>query len=138
MLNIILSQILKFIPAHLSNTKMFLDHLRSTTFDENCVMESFDVTALNTNVSNDSAMQAVFELLSENQSAINFYGFSIRQLMSLLKECLSCTVFRWSGNYYAQMRGLAMGQRLAPTLAIAFMAKIEKPVLDMRFLFSLL
>ncbi|VDP30382.1 unnamed protein product [Heligmosomoides polygyrus] len=36
----------------------------------------------------------------------------------------------WSGYYFSQIRGLAMGQRLAPTLAIAFMAKIETPVLQ--------
>ncbi|KAK6762841.1 hypothetical protein RB195_023518 [Necator americanus] len=34
------------------------------------------------------------------------------------------------GQYYRQLRGLAMGQRLAPTLAIVFMAKIEKPIID--------
>ncbi|VDP27841.1 unnamed protein product [Heligmosomoides polygyrus] len=93
-------------------------------------MESFDVTALYTNVSNDSAMEAVFELLNQYAGAINMYGFSINQAMILLKECLACNVFRWSGKYFAQTRGLAMGQRLAPTLAISFMSKIEAPVLS--------
>ncbi|VDM61777.1 unnamed protein product [Angiostrongylus costaricensis] len=40
-------------------------------------------------------------------------------------------VTRWSGKYYAQIRGLAMGQRLAPSLAIAFMSKVEAPVTDL-------
>ncbi|VDO70485.1 unnamed protein product [Heligmosomoides polygyrus] len=31
--------------------------------------------------------------------------------MTLLKECLNCSEFRWSGEYYRQVRGLAMGQR---------------------------
>ena len=60
------------------------------------------------------------------------HGLFIQQLMALLKEHLNCTIFRWSGKYYAQMRGLAMGQRLAPTLAIAFMSRIEAPVIDLR------
>ncbi|KAJ1372491.1 hypothetical protein KIN20_034663 [Parelaphostrongylus tenuis] len=38
--------------------------------------------------------------------------------MALLKECLSYSFFRWSGKYFAQIRGLAMGHRLAPTLDI--------------------
>ncbi|KAK6762865.1 hypothetical protein RB195_023533 [Necator americanus] len=50
--------------------------------------------------------------------------------MTLINECLNCSIFRWSGQYYRQLRGLAMGQRLAPTLAIVFMAKIEKPIID--------
>ena len=60
------------------------------------------------------------------------YGLSIEQLISLIKKCLNCSIFRWSGKYFAQVRGLAMGQRLAPSLAIAFMSKIEAPVLDLR------
>ncbi|EYC03619.1 hypothetical protein Y032_0092g2523 [Ancylostoma ceylanicum] len=38
-------------------------------------------------------------------------------------------IFKWSGTYFAQVRGLAMGQRLAPVLAICFMSRIEAPVL---------
>ncbi|EYC07299.1 hypothetical protein Y032_0071g579 [Ancylostoma ceylanicum] len=49
--------------------------------------------------------------------------------MTLVKECLSCNIFKWSGKYFSQIRGLAMGQRLAPVIAICFMSKIEAPVL---------
>ena len=49
--------------------------------------------------------------------------------MIVVSECLKCNIFKWSGNYYSQIRGLAMGQRLAPVLAICFMSKIEEPVL---------
>ncbi|EYB83018.1 hypothetical protein Y032_0345g3120 [Ancylostoma ceylanicum] len=132
LLNIILSQLLKHVPAHLQNTNMFLERLRNTHFDRECVMESFDVTSLYTNVSNEAAMQAIFELLSEHQTSLNLYGLSVRHIMTLLKECLCCSIFRWSGHYYKQIRGLAMGQRLAPTLAIAFMSKVENPVLERR------
>ncbi|VDM63382.1 unnamed protein product [Angiostrongylus costaricensis] len=110
---------------------MFLDRLRTAQPNSACVMESFDVTALYTNVSNDSAMQTMFELLTQREGEINMYGFRIEHLMALLKECLSCSIFRWSGKYYAQVRGLAMGQRLAPSLAIAFMSKVEAPVTDL-------
>ncbi|EYB98888.1 hypothetical protein Y032_0127g1402 [Ancylostoma ceylanicum] len=52
--------------------------------------------------------------------------------MLLLKACLTCNAFRWYGKYFAQIRGLAMEQRLAPTLAIAFTARIEQPALECR------
>ncbi|VDM63086.1 unnamed protein product [Angiostrongylus costaricensis] len=122
-INLILNQLLRHIPAHLTNIQIFLDRLRNARPKSAYVMESFDVTALYTNVSNDSAMQAIRELLEKHEGAINMYGFSIQQLMVLLKVCLNCSIFRWSGKYYAQIRGLAMGQRLAPTLAVAFMLK---------------
>ncbi|KAK6740943.1 hypothetical protein RB195_009036 [Necator americanus] len=130
LLNIILNQLLRYVPAHLSSSSNFLKHLRSTSFERECVVETFDVTSLYTNVSNDVAMQAVHELLTQRQASLNMYGFSIRQIMTLINECLNCSIFRWSGQYYRQLRGLAMGQRLAPTLAIVFMAKIEKPIID--------
>ncbi|KAJ1364545.1 hypothetical protein KIN20_024668 [Parelaphostrongylus tenuis] len=52
--------------------------------------------------------------------------------MALLKKCLNCSILEWSGKYYAQMRGLPIGQRLAPCLANAFMSKVEAPVMDLR------
>uniref|UniRef100_A0A7I4Z6D1 Reverse transcriptase domain-containing protein n=1 Tax=Haemonchus contortus TaxID=6289 RepID=A0A7I4Z6D1_HAECO len=111
---------------------MFLDKLRAASSRSNYVMESFDVTSLYTNVSNNDAMQAIPELLNEYESSVNTYGLTITQMMVLIKECLECSIFRWSGQYYRQIRGLAMGQRLAVVLAIAYMFKIEKPLLDRR------
>ncbi|KAK6765453.1 hypothetical protein RB195_025392 [Necator americanus] len=109
---------------------MFIEHLRKARLDGDCVIEFFDVISLYTNVSIDAALQATSELLLEHQETLNMYGFAIQQIMMLLSECLRCSVFRWSGQYYRQIRGLAMGQRLAPTLAVAFMSKVEKPLLE--------
>ncbi|VDL83024.1 unnamed protein product [Nippostrongylus brasiliensis] len=123
-------QLFKFVPSHLPNTNAFLEKLRSVRVDEDgLVFESFDVTALYTNVSNSEALQAVHEILLEHQTDLNLYGLSVGQTMSLLSECLMCNVFKWAGQYFKQIRGLAMGQRLAPVLAVVFMSKIEAPLL---------
>ena len=42
---------------------------------------------------------------------------------------MKCNIFRFLGKYYSQIRGLVMGQRLAPVLAV-FMGKIGEPVLE--------
>ncbi|EYC38483.1 hypothetical protein Y032_0714g1759 [Ancylostoma ceylanicum] len=52
--------------------------------------------------------------------------------MSLLKACLNCVTFTWSSEDFAQTKGLALGQMLAPTLTIVFMSRIEAPVLQCR------
>ncbi|KAK5972695.1 hypothetical protein GCK32_002482 [Trichostrongylus colubriformis] len=49
--------------------------------------------------------------------------------MVLLDECRKCNTFRWSGEYFKQVRGLAIGYSSAPALAVAFMSKVEKPVI---------
>ncbi|VDO28098.1 unnamed protein product [Haemonchus placei] len=104
---------------------MLLNKLSSASLHEECVMESFDVTPLYTNVSNEAALEAIYELLCEHEPDLHPHGFTVTQVMTTLAECLGCSVFRWSGEYY-KLRGLAMGQRLAPVLAIALMSKIEK------------
>ncbi|EYC41359.1 hypothetical protein Y032_0572g144 [Ancylostoma ceylanicum] len=128
-LNKIVSQILPKIPSHLSNTDHFLQQLQNTKFDQNCVFESFDVTSLYTNVQNDAALQALSELLDKHARCINTFGLSKARILVLIRECLKCNIFKWSGKYFSQIRGLAMGQRLAPVLAMCFMSRIEEPVL---------
>ncbi|EYC21254.1 hypothetical protein Y032_0020g81 [Ancylostoma ceylanicum] len=128
-LNKIVSQLLAKIPSHLSNTEHFLQHLQEARFDRGCVVESFDVTSLYTNVQNDEALQALSELLDKHARDINTFGLSKARILILIRECLKCNIFKWSGKYFSQTRGLAMGQRLAPVLAICFMSRIEEPVL---------
>uniref|UniRef100_A0A7I4Z6L7 Reverse transcriptase domain-containing protein n=1 Tax=Haemonchus contortus TaxID=6289 RepID=A0A7I4Z6L7_HAECO len=128
-LNRIVGQLLRYVPSHLPNTNEFLDRLRSCRLQENCVVESFDVTALYTNVNNNEALQAVSEMLDEHETEIVTFGLSKVHIMALIKECLNCNIFKWSGQYFSQKRGLTMGQRLAPVLAICFMGRIERPVI---------
>ncbi|EYB81249.1 hypothetical protein Y032_0388g490 [Ancylostoma ceylanicum] len=128
-LNKIVSQLLPKIPSHLSNTEQFVQYLRNAELDQTCVMESFDVTSLYTNVQNDSALQALSELLDKHARDINTFGLSKARILILIRKCLKCNIFKWSGKYFSQIRGLAMGQRLAPVLAICFMSRIEEPVL---------
>ncbi|KAJ1365837.1 hypothetical protein KIN20_026279 [Parelaphostrongylus tenuis] len=94
-------------------------------------MESFEVTDLYTYVSNDSTLQGTHELQIQHQEAVNMYGLSTVQYMVLLKvpELLNIQMV-WEN--YAQMRGLAMGQRLASSLKLAFMSKVEAPVMDLQ------
>uniref|UniRef100_A0A7I4Z2R7 Reverse transcriptase domain-containing protein n=1 Tax=Haemonchus contortus TaxID=6289 RepID=A0A7I4Z2R7_HAECO len=128
-LNKIIGQLLVHIPSHLSNTGQFLDRLRACRFQRDCVVESFDVSALYTNVSNNDALQAVSEMLDQHERNVVTFGLGKAQIMALIKECLNCNIFKWSGRYFSQIRGLAMGQRLAPVLAVCFMSRIEQPVL---------
>ncbi|KAJ1371556.1 hypothetical protein KIN20_033525 [Parelaphostrongylus tenuis] len=85
-------------------------------------MELFDVTTLH--------YKPTHELLTKYQEAVNMFGLSIQQFMVLLEVCWDCSIFRWPVKYLAQTRWMTMRQRLAPNLAIAFIFKIEAPVID--------
>ncbi|VDP38403.1 unnamed protein product [Heligmosomoides polygyrus] len=93
LLNLVLTQLLVFVPVHLTNTAAFLGKLQNTILDGSSVMETFDVTSLYKNVSNDNAMQAVREIIVEQGPDYTFW-ISVTQTV-------------------------AMGQRLAPVLAVA-------------------
>ena len=58
----IVGQLLMKVPSHLSNTRQFIQQLHSIKIESHCVMESFDVTSLYTNVHVDAALQALSEL----------------------------------------------------------------------------
>ena len=105
-----MSQLLAKVPVHLSNTSAFLDHMRNAIFEIGSVIESFDVTSLDTNVQNDQELQAFSEMLDKHVSTINTFGLGKRRIKTLISECLKCDIFRWFENYYSQTRGLAMSQ----------------------------
>ncbi|EYB97661.1 hypothetical protein Y032_0139g2149 [Ancylostoma ceylanicum] len=73
-LNKIVSQLLLMIPSHLTNTRQFPTRLHNTDLSQNCVIESFDVSSLNTNVSTNDALQALHEMLGSLERQMETYG----------------------------------------------------------------
>ncbi|EYB99268.1 hypothetical protein Y032_0123g1109 [Ancylostoma ceylanicum] len=63
------------------------------------------------------------------------WGFSNKDIEILLEATLACNVFRFDNIFYAQKRGLAMGIRIAPLLAIVFLDHIEKASLSNGIIF---
>ena len=88
-------------------------------------MESFDITSLYTNIDNIAARRCVIKLLQTNCKSINLYNLKICDIEQLLNAYLSCNIFKCNNTYYRQTRGLAMGNHLAPILAIAYTDYIE-------------
>ena len=56
---------------------------------------------------------------------IHLYQFSVADIILLTKTIFQNNGFSWKGKFYQQLRGLAMGNRLAPILAILYMDRIE-------------
>ncbi|EYB91798.1 hypothetical protein Y032_0202g1796 [Ancylostoma ceylanicum] len=53
-------------------------------------------------------------------------GFNANDIRVMLSATLSCNIFCFNNKMYEQKRGLAMGNRIAPLLAIIFMDHIER------------
>ncbi|KAJ1358553.1 hypothetical protein KIN20_017004 [Parelaphostrongylus tenuis] len=69
-----LKEVRELIREERMKLSMFMDRLSNATPNNVYVMESFDITALYTNVSNECALQATHELLIEHQGTVNMNG----------------------------------------------------------------
>ncbi|EYC31017.1 hypothetical protein Y032_0004g1904 [Ancylostoma ceylanicum] len=122
----LLSSSLKYVGAHLVNVEGFISAVERCEIPSSASYASVDAVSLYTNVDNGCATKAVLDLLEEHQADVNVIGLTKDELEELLMTTLACSVFRFNSKYYMQLRGLTMGLRLAPLLAIVYLDRIER------------
>ena len=125
----ILHQLIQFVPLHLTDTTDFLDKLRefwnAHDVPENAIFFSVDVVNLYGSIPLDDAVEAVREALENHVDEIETCGLSVDEICSLLEQCLTNNVFRFGDEFYLQKQGVAMGNPVAPMVAILFMDRFE-------------
>ncbi|EYC10986.1 hypothetical protein Y032_0053g2410 [Ancylostoma ceylanicum] len=122
----LLSPLLQYVGAHIVNVEAFLSSLHECQVPSSAAYASFDVVSLYTNVDNRSAVEAVSSLFQQHQGLISNMGFSTDDVTNMINTVLSCNVFRFENKFFEQRRGLSMGNRIAPLLAIIFLDRIER------------
>ncbi|EYC25025.1 hypothetical protein Y032_0012g1652 [Ancylostoma ceylanicum] len=80
-------------------------------------------------------MLAMCELLQKHQGEVQTFGLGENDLRELLLATLACNIFQFDEEFYAQKRGLAMGLRISPLLAIVYLDRIERKSLISGILF---
>ena len=150
LLQCILTQLLTFIPAHITNTQSYLTRLKDAfpvSLPANSIIFSFDVCNLYGNIPINEAIDAVITLIESNLTKINMYSLTVDDIRTLLTHVLSNNYLTFNSKLYKQSSGIAMGNRLAPPVAIAFMhafetkffSKLERlPTLYMRYIDDIL
>ncbi|XP_030068592.1 uncharacterized protein LOC115476378 [Microcaecilia unicolor] len=99
-----------------------LEQLEPTLNKKDLYMVGLDVVALYTNIPQDSAIQIACE---------QFENLHISQLkIEVLKQLLTWVVchnyFKFEDLFYKQIKGVAMGASVAPSLACLYMMHFEK------------
>ena len=99
------------------NPSDFADFInfQSLQSDENLVY--FSVVSLFTNVPVDLAAHAANDQLHHDSSLADHTGLSPDQVTSLLRFCLNATYLAYSGKFYKQTFGTAMGSPVSVTVA---------------------
>ncbi|KAK6009798.1 hypothetical protein OSTOST_25244, partial [Ostertagia ostertagi] len=125
----ILCPLLQHVSSHLKNVRQFLEQLRQCNFQQQTT------TALYTNVDTQRAVESCIRLLRLHHQELQLFDLNINDMEELLRTVVEVNIFRFRNRFYKQKRGLAMGSRLAPLLAIVFMDSLERQALSSGILY---
>ena len=130
----IITQLLIFVPAHLKNTYDYLARLKDTfpnySFPPGTIVFTVDVNNLYGNIPTAEAIESTIRMIQRHKTKINLFEFSIDDIKVLLEHCLNNNFVRFGTRTYRQRLGIAMGNRIAPPLAILFMDAVESMILS--------
>lgn len=115
--------------SFVKNSINFASHIHNINIGEEEEMASFDVESLYTSVPVDAAMKSVETYLKRDRTLADRTDFEIPDILTLLKFCLNHTYFVYNGQYYEQIKGLAMGSPVSPVVANIFMEMWEETAL---------
>ena len=80
------------------------------------------MSSLYTNIPQDEGTEAYLDAI-EAAKAFHIPRNVLRQLFEIV---LKCNVFRFDGQIYEQIQGMAMGTKMAPSYANLFMDRFER------------
>ncbi|MCP3665215.1 MAG: GIY-YIG nuclease family protein, partial [Gammaproteobacteria bacterium] len=116
------------VTAYIQDTNHFLQWLRSLKdVPKGALFVTMDVCSLYPNIPTDEGIEAVKNFMQTNSEHM---GQKLHFLLQLLKFVLTCNNIIHLDKHYLQVRGTAMGTRVAPTYANIFMHDLEQKVLS--------
>lgn len=111
--------------AYLSDTKHILQILHTLPCTSSSILITADVGSLYTIIDHSEALISVQWALATTELSADHVSF----LLESLEFCLLNNYFWFSGDYFLQIRGVAMGARFAPSVANLFMTHWEEEVI---------
>ena len=123
-IDIILKPLCPEIPSYVKDDMDFLKHIPSQ-ISENTILTSFDVTSLYTNIPHSLGIEAIEYWIEKKRNSID-KRFNTEFLLQALKIILEENTFCFDGKIYRQIKGTAMGTKVAPTYANLVMGYLEQ------------
>ncbi|KAJ8318533.1 hypothetical protein KUTeg_003624 [Tegillarca granosa] len=122
-IDIILKPLSQYIPSYVRDDIDFLTHLPKH-IDENAILVTFDVTSQYTNIPHDLGLNAI-KYWIENHPGIIQNRFTLEFILDAV-FILENNSFFFNSKYYLQIRGTAMGTKMAPTYATLVMGFLKQ------------
>ncbi|OXA42279.1 putative nicotine oxidoreductase [Folsomia candida] len=129
-LNNILTNLSTKSPFTLKNSYKFAQDIKTQKILEDQTMVSFDVTSLFTRVPIQETFIYIEKVLSEDKSWKETTSLTKKDIMDLIKLCMTSNYFKWNGNFYQQIEGAPMGSPISPIFAEFSMQNFENKVVQ--------
>jgi hypothetical protein len=123
LLDLILIPLCKTVPSFIRDDLDFLKYIPEKV-QENKLLVSFDITSLYTNIPHDLGLEAVQFWIEKFPTEI-WEIFSKEFILKALQIVLKNNHFQFDDQHYLQIRGTAMGTKVASTYAMLVMGYLE-------------
>ena len=109
------------LPSYVKDTTDFINKTKDLAVPDHAILVTMDVSSLYTNIPNDEGIEAVREILYQNNCSTTMSHV----ITTFLNLILTLNNFIFNGNHYLQIKGCAMGTKCAPSYANIFMGQLE-------------
>lgn len=110
------------LPSYIRDTSDFIRQLRVLgQLPARCYLATLDVSSLYTNIDIHEGLTIVEEELEKTKHSRP----SPKTLSCLFEKVLKLNHFTFNGENYIQIKGTAMGTRVAPNFAKVYMGRLE-------------
>ena len=110
------------LPSYIRDTSDFIRQLQILgQLPARCYLATLDVSSLYTNIDIDEGLTIVEEELEKASQSRPTH----KTLSCLLEKVLKLNNFIFNGEHYIQIKGTAMGTRVAPNFANVYTGRLE-------------
>ncbi|XP_033099755.1 uncharacterized protein LOC117103324, partial [Anneissia japonica] len=122
----LLQPLIPSIPSFVKDTTHFLNILGNTPIlPNNSLLVTLDVSSLNSIIPHDEGLQALATFLPQH----SFSHEHTNDIISITNFILAHNNFTFNNKHYLQIKGTAMGTKMAPNYANIFMSILESKLI---------
>lgn len=125
-----LQPVVRETTSYTRDSKSVAALLETTTFPRDILLTTIDVTALYPSIPHEEGIQATLQHLYESNPQADDIPFPPSVASEMLHIILQKNYFEFNSTMYQQIRGTAMGTKMAPSFANLFMDVLERQFLD--------
>ena len=130
-LDYFLQPIAKKVNSYIRDSSDFIDKIsKIQNITPESLFVTLDVKSLYTNIKHHDGITAIVKALHKHDIELPLKRPPIRRFVQLLNIILKENYFEFGNKYYHQLKGTAMGSKVAPSYAIIFMAYHEEKLLQ--------